>query len=92
MTLTRVAPALDRRPQPLALPFLTNMPAIDLQLLRIGGGERGYPAASAPLYEAMRAAPHRFSGSWLAAAGLPLPPLKAESVAIFHGRTGAVAK
>ena len=90
--VTRVAPALDRRPQPLALPFLTSMPAIDLQLLRIGGGERGYPAASAPLYEAMRAAPHRFSGSWLAAAGLPLPPLKAESVAIFHGRTGAVAK
>ena len=90
--VTRMAPALDRRSQPLTLPFLADHAAINLQLLRIGGGKRGYPAASAPLYEAMRAAPQRFSGSWLAAAGLPLPPLKAESVAIFHGRTGAVAK
>ena len=90
--VTRTAPALDRRPQPLALPFLADHAAVDLQLLRIGGGERGYPAASAPLFDAMVAAPQRFSGSWLAAAGLPLPPLKAECVAIFHGRTGARAK
>jgi alpha-galactosidase len=27
-----------------------------------------------------------FSGSWLAHAGLPMPPLGAESVAIFHVR------
>lgn len=84
----RTAPALDRRPQPLALPFLAQRGAIDLQLLRIGGGQRNHPPASAPLFDALRAAPQRFTGSWLAHAGLPLPPLKAESVAVFHGRAG----
>ena len=83
----RTTPALDRRPQPLRLPFVEPCLAVDLQLLRIGGGERGYPLASAPLFDALRAAPQRFTGSWLAQAGLPMPPLKAESVAIFHGKS-----
>ena len=78
----RSAPPLDRRPQPLRLPFLAETKALDLQLLRIGGGERGYRAQRPALWER----PQYFTGSWLAAAGLPLPPLKAESVAIFHGR------
>ncbi len=78
----RTAPPLDRRPQSLRLPFLAETKALDLQLLRIGGGERGYPAQRPALWENSQ----RFTGSWLAAAGLPLPPLKAESVAIFHGR------
>lgn len=81
----RCAPALDRRPQPLPLPFLSAHQAVDLQLLRIAGGQRGHAMASAPLFEAMQAAPQRFTGSWLARAGLPLPPLKAESVAIYQG-------
>ena len=78
----RTAPPLDRRPQPLHLPFLAQTGVLDLELLRIGGGERGYPAQRPALWEGSQ----RFTGSWLAAAGLPLPPLKAESVAIFHGR------
>lgn len=82
----RSAPPLDRRPQPLKLPFLADRTEVDVQLLRIGGGRRGHAMASAPLFEAMQAAPQRFTGSWLAASGLPLPPLKAESVAIFHAR------
>lgn len=82
----RSAPALDRRPQPLMLPFLAETEAVDIQLLRIGGGEGGHAAADAPLFEVMRANPQRFTGSWLAHAGLPLPPLKAESVAVFRGR------
>ena len=81
----RTAPPLDRRPQPLRLPFLAEAGEVALQLLRIGGGTRGYAMHSAALFEAMCDAPQRFSGSWLAHAGLPLPPLKAESVAIFHG-------
>ena len=85
--VSRTAAPLDRRPQPLRLPFAAERAHIDLQLLRIGGGERGYRAASAPLFEATRSAPQRFTGSWLAHAGLPLPPLKAESVAIFHGKS-----
>ena len=81
----RNAPPLDRRPQPLRLPFLAGAGEVALQLLRIGGGTRGYAMHSAPLFGAMRDTPQRFTGSWLAHAGLPLPPLKAESVAIFHG-------
>ena len=76
------APPLDRRPQPLRLPFLAQEAALDLELLRFGGGGRGYAAHRPALWEDNQ----RFTGSWLAAAGLPLPPLKAESVAIFHGR------
>ena len=78
----RTDPPLDRRPQPLRLPFLAEASAADLQLLRIGGGRRGYAAHRPVLWDH----PQRFTGSWLAQAGLPLPPLKAESVAIFHGR------
>lgn len=81
----RTAPALDRRPQPLRLPFLADAAACTFELLRIAGGEHGHAAHSAPLF----AAPVRLAGSWLARAGLPLPPLKAESVAIFHGKVQA---
>lgn len=81
----RSAPPLDRRPQPLRLPFLAGQAGVDLQLLRIGGGQRGHAMHSAPLFDAMMAGPQAFSGSWLAQAGLPLPPLKAETVAVFHG-------
>ena len=81
----RTNPPLDRRPQPLRLPFLAEAGDVALQLLRIGGGTRGYAMHSAALFDAMRGDPQRFTGSWLAHAGLSLPPLKAESVAIFHG-------
>jgi alpha-galactosidase len=81
----RTAPPLDRRPQPLRLPFLADCQEVALQLLRIGGGERGHAMHSAALFDAMRETPQRFSGSWLAQSGLPLPPLGAESVAVFHG-------
>ncbi len=81
----RCAAPLDRRPQPVPLPFLADHAGCRMRLLRITGGERGHPAASAPLFEQMKSAPEAYTGSWLAQAGLPLPPLKAESVAIFHG-------
>jgi alpha-galactosidase len=80
----RREPAADRRPQPLPLPFLADRDTCAVSLLRIAGGEGGHAAADAPLFAAMRAAPQPFTGSWLAHSGLPLPPLKAECVAIFH--------
>ncbi len=85
----RSAPALDRQPQPLCLPFLADAQACDVRLLRIAGGDGGYPAPTAPFFETLRQGPVRLSGSWLAHAGLPLPPLNAESVAIFHARVSA---
>ena len=81
----RNAPALDRRPQPLRLPFLAGAANCTLELLRIAGGERGHAAHRPALFDG----PVSLSGSWLAHAGLPLPPLKAESVAIFHGKVAA---
>ena len=77
----RTGPALDRRPQPLRLPFLVQAGSCEIELLRIAGGAAGHAAHRLPLFDA----PARFTGSWLAHAGLPLSPLKAESVAIFHG-------
>lgn len=81
----QVAPQRNRRPQPLRLPFLNGAGTCTVELLRIAGGKRGHAAHRPALYDAAQA----FSGSWLAHAGLPLPPLKGESVAIFHGKTSA---
>lgn len=78
-------PALNRRPQPLRLPFLQHAGAMRVELLRIGGGTKGHAPHRPALYDGS----HTFDGSWLAHAGLPLPPLKAESVAIFHGKAVA---
>ena len=85
----RTAPPQDRRPQPIRLPFLRSTAACAVQLLRIAGGAAGHAAHEASLHTAMRAVPQHFTGSWLAAAGLPIPPLKAELVAIFHGTSVA---
>jgi len=82
----RSAPAQDRRPQPLRLPFLADAGACTIELLRIAGGEGGHAAHRPVLWDGGAQA---FSGSWLAHAGLPLPPLKAESVAIFHVKVAA---
>lgn len=81
----RSVPALDRRPPPLRLPFLADAGPCTVELLRIASGAAGHAAHRPPLWEA----PQTFAGSWLAHAGLPLPPLKAESVAIFHVRAAA---
>ncbi len=85
----RTAPALDRRPQPLQLPFLAEAAHCEVTLLRIAGGDHGHAAQAAPLYDAMRGTAQNFTGSWLAHVGLPLPPLKAETVAIFHLKVAA---
>ncbi len=85
----RCDPAQDRRPQPLTLPFLASAKHCDLRLLRIARGAGGHAAHLSAMHRAMQDRPTRLSGSWLAQAGLPLPPLKAESVAIFHGRIAA---
>ena len=79
------SPQQDRRPQPLRLPFLADAGQCTVELLRISGGLSGHAAHRPALFDS----PRSWSGSWLAGAGLPLPPLKAESVAIFHGKVAA---
>ncbi|MFM5932027.1 MAG: alpha-galactosidase [Novosphingobium sp.] len=81
----RTAPALDRRPQPLKLPFLAKAPTCDLSLLRIASGHQQHASHLPDLWSGAAS----FSGSWLAHAGLPVPPTGAETVAIFHGKVRA---
>ena len=79
----RTTPPQDRRPQPLRLPFAAANARWNVSLLALAEHpEHGLPRAG--LFDRMAQAPVRFSGSWLAAAGLPMPVQKAESVAIFR--------
>lgn len=81
----RTTPALDRRPQPLKLPFLVDSKSCTLDLLRIASGNQQHAIPVPDLWQ--RSA--TFTGSWLAHAGMPMPPLGAETVAIFHCRTAS---
>jgi alpha-galactosidase len=79
----RTAPPQDRRPQPLCLPFAAAQECWNVSLLAVAEHpEHGLPRAA--LFDRMMRAPVCFTGSWLAAAGLPMPVQKAESVAIFR--------
>lgn len=85
----RAAPPLDRRPQPLPLPFLADAGRCSVRLLRLAASDHGHAAATTELARAMAQDSVAMSGAWLAANGLPLPPMKAESVAIFHVEVAA---
>jgi alpha-galactosidase len=78
----RVAPPQDRRPRPLPLPFLAGQGALSLRLLGLAGGLAGRATPVPALWAGP--APVVFGADWLARAGLPLPPLRAETVAFFH--------
>lgn len=84
----RRAPAADRRPQPLRLPHLAGQGACKVRLLRLAGGTGGHAAPTTPLHRAMVDAPVTLAGNWLAHAGLPMPPMNAQTVAIFHIEAG----
>lgn len=79
----RTTPLHDRRPQPLALPFASSRKAWDVRLIAIAE-QPGPGIPRSHLHSRMEREPVRYSGSWLAQAGLPLPVQKAESVAIFE--------
>ena len=82
--MTDIAPESWRQAM-MRLPFLADAGACTLELLRIAGGEGGHAAHRPALWDGAQT----FAGSWLAHAGLLLPPLKAESVAIFHAKVRA---
>ena len=75
-----IAPASHRRPQPIRLPMLAGVPALTCHLETHDGAELP------PLFARMRNSGATFAGDWLAEAGLPIPPMRAESVAIFRLR------
>ncbi len=66
----RMEPMSYRHMPPVRLPFVDHAALYDIQ--PIG------PAAHEP--------GGTFDGSWLAKAGLPVPPMKAESAVIYHGK------
>ncbi|WP_353216737.1 alpha-galactosidase [Sandarakinorhabdus sp.] len=75
----------DRYPQPIPLPFAAGR-SWQVQLLRQTGPSAVLTPRAGGAFAAMQAAPQRFTGSWLAGAGLPVPALAAHSVLIFHLR------
>ncbi|MGP7796767.1 alpha-galactosidase [Sphingomonas sp. CLY1604] len=94
LSVTRIAPTSLRHPPALTLPPLAGAGATRVRLIDLAT-EDGHPAPDAPLFAVMRG--HgwgqgrghgcgggvTFDGDWLAQAGLPLPAMKAESVALF---------
>lgn len=80
--VTRVAPTCVRRPPAVALPPLAGAGATRVTLIDLAT-EDGHAAPDAALFMAMRGDGAIFDGDWLAHAGLPMPTMKAESVALF---------
>ena len=66
----RLQPMQHRHMPPIRLPFLHGKGAFDIREIKPGREGRA----------------ERFDGSWLAQAGLPVPPMMAESAVIYHGR------
>lgn len=82
--VTRIAPPQDRRPQPLTLPFLAGAGPVHARLLARAGTLPHKGFGEPELLAALSGDGVTFPANWLAHAGLPLPPLLAESVAVFH--------
>lgn len=75
----------DRFAQPIPLPFAAGRDWRVALLRRSGQSGVLTPRAGA-IFQTMRDTAQRFTGSWLAGAGLPVPALAAQSALIFHLR------
>jgi alpha-galactosidase len=84
LLVTRIAPPQDRRPQPLALPFLAGAGPVHARLLARAGSTPHRGFGEPALLDTLSGDGVTFPADWLAHAGLPLPPLLAESVAVIH--------
>jgi alpha-galactosidase len=82
LSVTRIDPTIVRRPPAVTLPPLAGAGPVRVRLIDLAS-EDGHPPPDAPLFARMRAEGVLFDGDWLAQAGLPIPMMKAESVALF---------
>lgn len=82
LSVTRVDPTNIRRPPAVTLPPLAGTGAVRVRLIDLAT-EDAHPLPDAPLFARMRTEGVLFDGDWLAQAGLPMPMMKAESVALF---------
>lgn len=83
LSVTRVAPTTQRFPATVRLPMMAGTGPVRVRLLDLAGAA-GHPAPQAPGYDALVGAGWTLDGDWLAQAGLPLPAMPAESVALFE--------
>ncbi len=80
--LYRIEPSTLRRPPTLRLPMLDRGRVY--RVLRVDPPDpHGHPMLSAPALDAMRADGLEVHGAWLAEVGLPIPPMQAETSAVF---------
>ncbi|PXA98340.1 alpha-galactosidase [Nostoc sp. 3335mG] len=82
LSVTQVQPMTVRHPLPLPLPPLSGAGRVRVRLLDLATGP-GHPMPDAPIFAAMRGDGVVLDGDWLARSGLPIPAMKAESVALF---------
>lgn len=82
LSVTRIDPTTFRHPPATTLPPLRGAGMLRVRLLDLAT-DAAHPLPDAPLFATMRADGVVFDGDWLAAAGLPMPEMKAESVALF---------
>lgn len=82
LLVTRPRPTSLAREAPLCLPMLGDVPQVMVRLIESAIPHR----LQAPALGAMRSSGLRFSGSWLAGNGLPLPHLGGEGAALFEVR------
>ena len=75
----RIAANDNVQPEPLRLPMCAGMGRLGVSLIDVAGS----PAPLDPWLETTRATPQPVDGDRLATFGLPLPPMTAETVAIF---------
>ncbi|MBT8426877.1 MAG: alpha-galactosidase, partial [Erythrobacter sp.] len=81
--VVRSTPTPDRRDAPLTLPF-AEARDWNVRLIEKASHPHVLAAQDGLAYGPDRDNPVRYTGSWLASAGLPLPALAAETAAIFH--------
>ena len=82
LLVTRARPISLVREAPLRLPMLGDVPMVTVRLIESAIPKR----LQAPALGAMRSPGLRFSGSWLAGNGLPLPHFGGEGAALFEVR------
>ena len=87
LLVTRIAPTGLRHPPLVPLPPLAGAGATRVRLLHVATVPDHAPP-DALMFGAMRGDGVAIDGDWLAHAGLPLPAMKAESVAIFALEAG----
>jgi alpha-galactosidase len=82
LSVTRIDPSTLDHPPAVVLPPLAGAGPVTVRLLDLAT-EIGHPLPDASLFTRMRSDGVAFDGDWLAQAGLPMPAMKAESVALF---------